>query len=173
MKLSRTLPIAALAFALVAIACGGDSEAELPLNDNNSPAAACLADDPDCQDLGGQPTDEPLFVDDEPVDAPPTEDPGVLIGRGMAISEVLATDIDGGFAIEGFYVDDGSGPLLCEALAESFPPQCGGASIGVDNSAGVELDGLQTEGAVTWTDQPAVLIGEVVDGVFVVSPMES
>jgi hypothetical protein len=86
----------------------------------------------------------------------------------MSVEDALAVSIDGGFAISGFFLDDGSGPRLCDALAESFPPQCGGASIELDNSVGVELDGLVTEGAVTWTEQPTVLVGEIVDGLFVV-----
>lgn len=174
MKLTRTLALVALTLALVAAACGGgDEAAELRTNDAPGAASACLADDPDCQDIGGQPTDEPPFLDDEPTDGAPPADGEPLIGGGMSVAEVIGTDIDGGFAIAGFYFDDGTGPLLCDALAESFPPQCGGASIPVDNSAQVELDGLRSEGSITWTDQRAVLVGEVVDGVFVVAPLGS
>lgn len=174
MKLTRSLAFVALVLALMAAACGGGEDAaELPINDTPGAASACLADDPDCQDLGGQPTDEPPFLDDEPTDGEPPSDGEPLVGGGMSVADVVATDIDGGFAITGFYFDDGSGPLLCESLAESFPPQCAGASIPVDNSAQVELDGLQTQNDVTWTDQPAVLVGEVVDGVFVVTPMSN
>ena len=173
MKLTRTFYLAVAITALFAVACGGgEDSAELPTADDLG-AATCLADDPDCQDLGPLPTDdEPLFTDGEPTDG---EDGDAivqpLVGGGVEISEALTSDIDGGFAIVGFYLDDGSGARLCEALAESFPPQCGGVSIPVDNSAGVELDELQTEGSVTWTNQPAVLVGEIVDGVFVVTPI--
>ena len=174
MKTTHSLFLAALVLAVVAAACGGaDEVAQEPGTGAIPPAAgACLAGDPDCDDLGGQPTgDEPLFFEDEPTDgAPPSDGGQPLVGGGLTISEVLESQIDGGFAISGFFYDDGTGPLLCEALAESFPPQCGVASIPVDNSAGVELDGLVTEGDITWTDQSAVLIGEVVDGVFVVAP---
>ena len=174
MKSTRSLFLVALALALFAAACGGSEEQiEEPSNGDTPVAAgACLVGDPNCDDMGVQPTgDEPLFTDGEPTDgAPPADDGQPLVGGGLTVSEVLETQIEGGFAITGFYFDDGSGPLLCEALAESFPPQCGVASIPIDNSAGIELDGLVTEGDVTWTDQSAVLIGEVVDGVFVVAP---
>ena len=167
------LVLVALAMALAACGTGGtnDSTSELPVNDGNGlTAGACLAGSEDCDDLGVLPSgdDEPLFVGDEPVTPGPGDDDGLVLGGGMSIDEALANDIDGGFAIMGFYYDDGSGPLLCDALAESFPPQCGGPSIPLDNSVGVELDGLQTEQGVSWTDQPAVLVGEIVDGVFVV-----
>ena len=175
MKTTRSLFLVALALALFAAACGGSEEQlEEPSAGDTPPAAgACLAGDPNCDDLGPLPTgDEPLFTGGEPTDGAPPADAGQpLVGGGLSVSEVLETQIDGGFAIAGFYFDDGSGPLLCEALAESFPPQCGGASIPIDNSSGIELDGLVTESAVTWTDQAAVLVGEVVDGVFVVTPI--
>ncbi len=172
--MKRTYPIAALVLALFVAACGTDATdatADLPVNSGNN-AQTCIAGDPDCQDLGPQGSDdEPLFVDGEPVDGPPVDDTQSLPNGSLTIPDVLSSNIDGGFAITGFYVDDGSGPMLCDALLESFPPQCGGDSIPVDNSAGVELDGLRTDSGVTWTDQPAVLVGEVIDGTFVVTPI--
>ena len=59
-------------------------------------------------------------------------------------------------------VQDGEA-RLCSALAESFPPQCGGPSLLVD---GLDLDSvadLTTEGDVSWSDRPIVLEG-IVDG---------
>jgi hypothetical protein len=50
---------------------------------------------------------------------------------------------------------------LCSALAESFPPQCGGPSLLVE---GLDLDtvaDLISEGDVSWTDNPIVLEGTV------------
>lgn len=159
--------------ALVLAACGADETtselpgdagadddgsglvADLPINDGDAgedglSAGTCLAEEPNCEDT---------FVDsgEPPIPPPP----------GLPITSVVDAPIDGGFVISGFYFDDGSGPRLCEALAESFPPQCGGASIQFDNTAGADVGVLSIEQGVTWSDQPVVVEGEVVDGVFV------
>lgn len=144
--------------AMVLAACGGggdDGSAALPTDDagvgTDQPAAdACLIGEPECNDT---------FPDSgEPAEPP---------GPGVPVATVVATPIDGGFAIEGFYLADDGGVRLCEALAESFPPQCGGASIPFDNSAGADLGTLSVEQGVTWSDQPVLVVGRVVDGVFV------
>ena len=157
-----------LALVVVAAACGDSGEvddAEVP------PAAgACLVGDPDCEDLGPLPVgdEEPPLLPGEPDDG---ADPGVstpLVGGGLGIPEVLAGKIDGGFAITGFYFEDDNGLRLCELLAESFPPQCGGAEIPFDNTADViDPDDLDSSQGVTWSSLPVVVVGEVVDGVFV------
>ena len=143
------------AAALVVAACGStDSAAELsPVGDGTAspPAAgACLVGEPDCQDTfpdAGEPTGPP---------AP-----------GVPVATVADASIDGGFAITGYYIADGESARLCEALAESFPPQCGGASIGFDNTAGADLGTLSIEQGVTWSEEPVLVTGRVVDGVFV------
>jgi hypothetical protein len=139
---------------------GGDGSgqvADLPINDGNTgegglSAGTCLPEEPNCADT---------FVDsgEPPVPPPP----------GVPVATVASTPIDGGFVISGFYFDDGTGVRLCEGLAESFPPQCGGASIAFDNTAGADLGVLSIEQGVTWSDQPVLVEGEVIDGVFVAS----
>lgn len=159
MKKMRLLALVGVV-ALVLAACGGDElTEELPLDAGSGGdvpvASACLegAPEEDCEDTfpdSGEP----------PVPPPP----------GLTITDVLNTDIDGGFAIQAFYFSDGSGTFLCETLAESFPPQCGGASITFDNTAGADLGDLSVEQGVTWSDQPIVVVGSVVSGVFVADP---
>lgn len=72
--------------------------------------------------------------------------------------------------VRGTLVALRGGPVrLCSAILESYPPQCGGPSLTV---LGAELDtvpGLQTAGSVTWSEQPAELLGVVRDGVLTVS----
>ena len=135
---------------------GGDQQSsELPLDSgagagDGGGADTCLAGEPVCEDTfpdSGEP----------PVPPPP----------GLPIASVDSAPIDGGFVISGFYFDDGTGVRLCEALAESFPPQCGGASIPFDNTAGADLGVLSIEQGVTWSDQPILVEGEVVEGTFV------
>lgn len=111
----------------------------------------CLAGDPDCQDDPGDGNDQPT--------GPPS--------GGVSVADVGTGDIDGGFAVEGFFYDDGTGAVLCQDLAESFPAQCGGPSIPFDNSAGVDLGVLDSEQGITWSAHRIMVIGRVVDGVFV------
>lgn len=152
--------------ALVLAACGSDEGTlEFPGDEQQSSglpldagagagegglADTCLVGEPECQDT---------FPDSAEPPVPPLP--------GLPIATVVNTPIDGGFVISGFYFDDGTGVRLCEALAESFPPQCGGASIPFDNTAGADLGVLSIEQGVTWSDQPVLVEGEVVDRVFV------
>jgi hypothetical protein len=193
-RTSRLLGPAALllAVALVAAACGGgddDGSAPqppgseepapvLPTNDDpgaTPPAAAgaCLEGEPDCVDtLVGDPVPLPPPGDDPAGDdGGPVVSGGMLVDGGLTVSEALATDATGVIAVRGFLLDDGSGARLCEALAESYPPQCGVASIAVTGyEEMVDVPLVQAQG-VTWTDQTVSLLGEIVDGVLVVDPM--
>ncbi len=171
--MKRTIAVAAALLALATAACGSDAEEPNAVGDQPaaSPAAgACLAGDPDCQDIpGGELPGAP----GEPGSQSPTDDGGVvsLPSGGVSIADAVANQIDGGFAIEGFYFDDGNGAVLCEALAESMPPQCGGASIALDTTAGVVRGDFSESRGVTWSDQPVLVVGEIVDGIFVVAPI--
>ena len=73
------------------------------------------------------------------------------------------SDSDEPQLVSGNLLVQGGEARLCSALAESFPPQCGGPSLLVD---GLDLDtvaDLTTEGDVSWSDRPIVLEG-IVDG---------
>ena len=97
----------------------------------------------------------------------------MLVEGGLSVSEALTTGATGVIAVQGFLVDDGTGARLCEALAESYPPQCGGASILVTGYEDVITVPLGTEQGVTWTDESVSLFGEVTGGTLVVSPATS
>ena len=160
----RKLALAFAAFALVTTACGTAAE-ELPVNTNPdaNPASlgACLEGEPDCNDTG--------VIVDEPIDLPPSsgEVPtGAVVDGGLTVSAALTTDATGILAVGGFLVDDGTTARLCEALAESLPPQCGGASIELVSYSTIDPDSLKTDQGVTWTDEHTVMFGEIVDGVF-------
>ena len=64
----------------------------------------------------------------------------------------------------GFLVADGERVRVCEALAESFPPQCGGASATIIDLDPATVDGISVEGEVQWTDFPIELLGETTGG---------
>ncbi len=90
-------------------------------------------------------------------------DSGVVsgVGPGISIGEALASDLQGPLLINGhLHAQDGQ-VRLCELLAESFPAQCGGRALMVEGLDLTTMDGLTTEGSVTWSDQPVQLLGTV------------
>ena len=131
----------------------------VPVEDQQIVASDCEADAPDCGDA--IPSDGPGGAQ--------TPSMGTPVDGGLTVSEALSGSATGVIAIQGFLFDDGSGPKLCEALAESFPPQCGGTSIAISGHVGTADIPLVSEQGVTWTDQPVTLFGEIIDGTFVVS----
>ncbi|NNC74291.1 MAG: hypothetical protein HKN93_02145 [Acidimicrobiia bacterium] len=183
MSIRRFIPLIA-AVALAAAACGGQTGAldgdaaldpsvfdELPIN----PAAgACLAGDEHCADIPGSET-PPLLVGDEPdLGADPGAGvSGFVLDGGVSISDVLTEDPQGPVAVSGFVIQNASGLYLCEALAESMPPQCGGAVIALSDLSTVDPDELKTAQAVTWSDQLVTVIGEVRGDTLVVTPLSS
>ncbi len=158
------------AVALVAAACG-DADAQVPVNDAaDSPdiSSACLIEEPECDDTPNG--------DQEPQDLPSDDDGavdsgGFIIDGGLTIPEALATDATGILAVKGFLIDDGQEARLCELLAESFPPQCGGASVVIDSLDQIDPDEMTSNGDVTWTDQLVTVLGELVDGTLVTMPL--
>jgi hypothetical protein len=88
-------------------------------------------------------------------------------GAGSGPVEFLVEDVgghEGPAAVTGSLLANGDDVRLCAALAESFPPQCGGDSITVVGLDLGTLDGLTTEGDVTWSDLPITVEGVLADG---------
>jgi hypothetical protein len=167
------------AAVLMFSACGSSSEevdTTNPGSDAPATAGACIEGVVDCDDTA-------VIDDAEDPGSPDTDTTGgvVLNGAvplegGLTVDEALTSDLTGILAVSGNLFDDGNGLRLCSVLAESFPPQCGGASLPVD---GVDVDriseltddelvGVEQSGGVTWTDGQVTLFGEVVDGTLVV-----
>jgi hypothetical protein len=86
---------------------------------------------------------------------------GIAAGPGISIDDALASDSDEPLLVTGNLLAQRDEVRLCSALAESFPPQCGGASLHVVGLDLEEVDGLITEGDVSWTDRPIELLGVV------------
>ncbi len=136
----RTLPILALAIVLAACsATGGDDP---------------VTDDGDAPPPGaGTSADAVLIV----------EPSATASGPGITVADAL--DQVGGdqpLLVNGsLFVDADGGALLCEAIAESFPPQCGGLRLEV---RGLDLDGQVLEEAegVRWAES-VQLLGRVVE----------
>ena len=163
----KKLLLLVASFALVVAACGGESATteELPLasgSGGDQPiAGACLEGDPNCNDTpGGEPSDLP--PPGNPGDEPPP----------AAIQPGAATSVSGPVAVAGFIVAVGDEIKICEALAESFPPQCGGGFVTVTSIDQVDPDDIQSSGDVRWTDYTVTVFGEMVDGTLVATPIE-
>jgi hypothetical protein len=187
LHLSRIIALFAV-LVIIAAACGDDSSdvgaaptapdvaadepAVLPPNPPPDetppdPAGACLEGEPDCQDMGpGQePVDlpPPGELPDQPVSPSP-----MLVDGGLTVADAMTTDATGVIAVKGFLLVDDSGARLCEVLAESYPPQCGGASISITNYEEVLSVPLSSTQGVSWTDDYVSFLGEMVDGTLVV-----
>ncbi len=78
----------------------------------------------------------------------------------VPITQVATDPPPGTFSTSGFYVDDGTGPQLCELLAESYPPQCAGAAVALD-VGNVTLPALSSANGVTWSDRPLTIVGHM------------
>ena len=116
--------------------------------------AGCVAD-PDASDpassappVAGEPR---LVIADGPISEP-----------GMSVAEALghqATD-DLVTVIGALFVDAAGTVRLCDAIAESFPPQCGGERIVVEGLDLAAVGDLQTDGEVSWAES-VTLFGSV------------
>lgn len=143
-----TAAVAAALLALPAMAARGDDETGLA---TTSPAAATA-----------------------PASA---SDPGGAAGimrsdAGIAIAEALAAPpSDELVTVRAFVVVAADGSArLCDALAESHPPRCGGASIALIGLPDGFLTGLRATDGVTWSEAPVQLIGRVRGDAFVNDP---
>jgi hypothetical protein len=95
--------------------------------------------------------------------------PGSGDGPALAIEEAIAAGRDGPLLVRGNLLAERDEIRFCSALAESFPPQCGGASLRVEGLDLGGVGGLTSAGDVAWTDRPIRLRGVVEDGVLRVS----
>jgi hypothetical protein len=71
--------------------------------------------------------------------------------------------------VNGTLLALGNDVRLCYALAESFPPQCGGPSLHVEGLELTSVPDLTTNDNVSWTDYVLQLRGVVEDETITVS----
>ena len=108
-------------------------------------------------------------VEPQPAPTQPPATAGLGAGPGISIEEALASGSSEPLLVNGNLLADGDEIRLCSALAESFPPQCGGPQLHVEGVNLDEVDGLVREGEVAWTDRPTQLLGTVEGDKLVVS----
>lgn len=135
----RNRSILALVSALLLAACtwlGPDT----PVDDNDRPPRSVA------------PGNEPVLVIVE----------GDVAGPGISVAEALghqATD-DIVTVTGALFVDPDGTVRLCDAIAESFPPQCGGDRIEVQGLDLASVANLQDENGVQWSES-VTLFGSV------------
>ena len=151
--------------AVALAACGGNDDDERTSQDAEAPTVA---------------VDPPRNSDAPPNMPSPTEgeensdeDPGapvtLAVGPGLSVPEAINSTLDDVLLVNGFIVVVDGTVHLCELLAESFPPQCGGASLVVEGLDLKLVDGLERSGDVQWTSFPFQVLGKVAAGTITVS----
>jgi hypothetical protein len=80
-------------------------------------------------------------------------------GSGISIQAALDSGLTGPLLVDGFVLASGRQVRLCDALAESFPPQCGEPSLGVEGLDLSTLPDARSSAGVTWTDSPVQILG--------------
>ena len=104
---------------------------------------------------------------DDPTSEPPPKgnadgilqiEPGTASGPGISIDEALGQAGIGPLLINGaLFVDPDGTVLLCSAIAESFPPQCGGSRLLVRGLDPASVPDLQEANGVRWAEQVQLL----------------
>ena len=95
--------------------------------------------------------------------------PTISVGPGISIGVALTSNLTGPLLINGLLHAQNGQVRLCENLAESFPPQCAGRFLVVEGLDLTTMDGLTSEGSVTWSDQPVQVLGTVEGDVLTVA----
>ncbi len=83
-------------------------------------------------------------------------------GGGISVADALGHQAtDDLLSVTGALFVDADGTVrLCDAIAESFPPQCGGERIEVEGLDLAAVDDLQEEGEARWAES-VTLFGSV------------
>jgi hypothetical protein len=105
--------------------------------------------------------------DGEPAPQPPAI-AGIGAGPGISIDEAIAFESNEPLLVNGNIWADGDKVYFCDAVAESYPPQCAGVRLEVVGVKLAEVDGLQRVGEIAWTERTQ-LLGVVADGKITVS----
>ena len=80
------------------------------------------------------------------------------VGPGIGVEEAIGNGGGEPLLVNGALVVDADGrAFLCEALAESFPPQCGGARLEVRGLDLASLPELEEGNGVRWAEQVQLL----------------
>jgi hypothetical protein len=104
----------------------------------------------------------------EPAAPRPSDVAGIAAGPGISIDEAIAFESDEPLLVNGNIWAEGDNVYFCDAVAESYPPQCAGVRLEVVGIKLAEVDGLQRVGDIAWSERTQ-LLGVVADGKITVS----
>ena len=153
-----------VAMGMVAAACAAtQDDGAVTGDDSPRNTATCPEGTVDCNDT---PTDGA-----EPP-GPPGGDgqSGMLVDGGLSVADAIAYKGSEVVAVQGFVVIQDGAARLCDALAESFPPQCGQAGIVIVNPQDLPDMVLVEEGTTQWTDDVVSVLGFVEGGELTIAP---
>ena len=85
-------------------------------------------------------------------------------GEPMNVLDAAAQPEGTRVTVTGVLIEDTGTLFIAEALAESFPPQPGGAALEIEDLLIDEFDGVISEGNVMWRDEPATITATLQDG---------
>ena len=87
----------------------------------------------------------------EPSPVSPGPGVGASVGPGISVAEALASRLEGPLLVRGSLWRAQTGDLrLCAELTDSIPPQCTKPWLTVKGLELSKVEGLRTEGGVTW-----------------------
>ena len=89
----------------------------------------------------------------------PDNSDGIADGPGLTVAQAIghAPTDDIVLVTGALFVDPDGTVRLCDAIAESFPPQCGGERIVVEGLDLASVAGLQEENGVRWAEAVTLL----------------
>ncbi len=92
-----------------------------------------------------------------------SDDSGDTPAGPLSVEEVVDRSPDGVVTVNGFLIVDESGPRLCAAILESFPPQCGEPALFlVDLDVG-SVGETQSEQGIVWREDVTLTVQRVDD----------
>lgn len=150
------------ASALILASCATGNDGTPSAADGSSAALSeCTQEAPDCNDAVGINTDD--TGGELPV-APPADSSvsgGMIVDGGLSIDEAMAYEGSEVVAVSGYFVSIDGEARLCSALAESFPPQCGGDSLTIANPEALASSPLVEEGTTQWSEETITVLGTI------------
>jgi hypothetical protein len=147
--------------AIVAAGCVATEERSGPGADGVPQVDTLVVDD--SATGGGLPTAPSPDQGDVPLSS------GFVVGDGLTIADAAAYEGGEIIAVHGYLVITSQEARLCETLAESHPPQCGGFNLAITNPQAAATNVILIEdGDTQWSPEVVVLLGHVAGSDFTI-----
>ncbi|MFZ1490940.1 MAG: hypothetical protein WAS51_13450 [Ilumatobacteraceae bacterium] len=101
----------------------------------------------------------------------PSDTTSSTTGEPITVQQLVERSADTPIAVRGLLIDDGGGPRFCDAILESYPPQCGEPSVELADIDVASVEGATTDQGVSWKEAAVLTVQRAPDGVFVVLSM--